>query len=329
MWDFSIGRSIGMMIKTLPFVLLRAAVYFGITLAYILVTGTGAGIGWGVGAFGDEGFRAQAMAWGGIAGFGLTAAVLYWMREYILYIVKAGHVAVLVELLDNQPLPSGRGQITHATAVVKERFGQASLLFALDQLVKGVIRVVSGLVRGVLSLLPIPYLRQLGSVLQAFLRMAVGFIDEVILAHAIRTRSTDAWASAREALVLYAQNWKVMLKNAAWLTAITYGLAAVVFFVMLAPAAALVYVMPGAWSAGGFVFALLFAWSVKAAFLEPFAVISMMQVYFKTIEGQEPDPEWEAKLDGMSSHFRKLKARVTDRMTGSTAASADDKGETA
>lgn len=310
MWDFSIGQSIGLMMRTMPFVLLRAAVYFGITLAYILATGTGAGIGWGVGAFGDDDFRATSMAWGGIAGFGITGAVMYWLREYILYIVKAGHVAVLVELIDGNPLPEGRGQIRHATLVVKERFGQASVLFALDQLVKGVIRAVTGLVRGVLSFLPIPYVRQLIGVVQAFLRVAVGFIDEVILAHAIRTRSTDAWGSAREALVLYGQNWKVMLRNAAWLTLFTYGLAFVVFLVMLAPAAALVYSMPGAWTAGGFVFALLFAWSVKAAFLEPFAVACLMQVYFKTIEGQRPDPEWEARLEQMSSHFRKLKGRI-------------------
>lgn len=318
MWDFSIARSLRLMMQTLPFVALRAVVYFGIALAYVLATGTGAGIGWGIGAFGDEEFRASSTLWGGIAGFGITGAVLYWAREYILYIVKAGHIAVLVELLDDRPLPQGRAQITHATVIVRERFGQASLLFALDQLIKGVIRVISGLVRGVLSLLPVPYLRQLGAVVQAFLRMAVGFIDEVILAHAIRTRSDDAWGSARESLVLYAQNWKVMLKNAAWLTAITYGLAFLVFLVMLAPAAALVYLMPGAWSAGGLVFALLFAWSVKAAFLEPFAVISLMQVYFRTTEGQTPDPEWDARLDGMSRHFRKLKARAGEALTRAT-----------
>ncbi|MFP1644802.1 hypothetical protein [Pontitalea aquivivens] len=313
MWDFNIGQAIGLMMRTLPFVLLRAAVYFGITLAYILATGTGVGIGWGVGAFGDDDFRATSMAWGGIAGLTLAGAVMYWLREYILYIVKAGHVAVLVELIDGKPLPQGRGQIAHATVVVKERFGQASLLFALDQLVKGVIRAITGLVRGILSILPIPYVRQLMGVVQAFLRMAVGFIDEVILAHAIRTRSTDAWGSAHEALVLYGQNWKVMLRNAAWLTLITYGLAFLVFLVTLAPAAALVHAMPGAWSAGGFVFALLLAWSVKAAFLEPFAVACLMQVYFRTTDGQRPDPEWEARLDKMSSHFRKLKERAGPR----------------
>lgn len=313
MWDFNIGQAFSLMMRTLPFVLLRAAVYFGITLAYILATGAGVVIGWGVGAFGDADFRAASMTWGGIAGFGLTGAVMYWLREYILYVVKAGHVAVSVELIDGKPLPQGRGQITHATAEVKERFGQASLLFALDQLVKGVIRAITGLVRGILTILPIPYVRQLMGVVQAFLRMAVGFIDEVILAHAIRTRSTDAWGSAREALVLYGQNWKVMLRNAAWLTLFTYGLAFLIFLVMLAPAAALVYAIPGAWSAGGFVFALLFAWSVKAAFLEPFAVTCLMQVYFKTTDGQQPDPEWDARLEQMSSHFRKLKERAGAR----------------
>jgi len=165
----------------------------------------------------------------------------------------------------------------------------------------------------VLTILPIPYVRQLMGIVQAFLRMAVGFIDEVILAHAIHTRSTDAWGSAQEALVLYGQNWKVMMRNAAWLTLFTYGLAFLVFLVTLSPAAALVHAMPGAWSAGGFVFALLLAWSVKAAFLDPFAVACLMQVYFKTTEGRQPDPEWEARLDQMSSHFRKLKGRAGAR----------------
>ena len=45
MWDFSIGQSLGLMMRTLPFVLLRAAVYFGIVVAHFIATGTGIGIG--------------------------------------------------------------------------------------------------------------------------------------------------------------------------------------------------------------------------------------------------------------------------------------------
>src|SRR5690606_37027384 len=106
------------------------------------------------------------------------------------------------------------------------------------------------------------------------------------------------------------QNYKTLLKNAAWLAVIVYGLSIVVFVIMLAPAALVVYLMPGAWAAGGFIFALIFAWSVKAALLEPFAITCLMEVYFTTIEGQTPDPEWEAKLEQLSGKFRELKARA-------------------
>ncbi|MCI2394475.1 hypothetical protein [Aliiroseovarius sediminis] len=322
MWDFSIGGALGMMGRTLPFIVLRMVVYFGITLGYILVTGVGAGVGWGIGGFGDEGFRASTTMWGGFAGFGIFGAIMYWAREYILYIVKAGHIAVLVELIDGKTMPQGRSQISHATAVVKERFPQASVLFLLDRLIIGVIRAITGLVRGIFTILPIPGVQQLSSILSAFLRVAVGFIDEVILAHVIRTGSDNTWMSAKEALVLYGQNYKPILKNAAWLALIVYALSFVVFLVMLAPAALVVYLMPGAWAAGGVLFALLFAWSVKAALLEPFAIACMMQVFFKVTDGQQPNPEWDAKLEQMSGKFRKLKERALgESQTGAGGAS--------
>lgn len=306
MWDFNVGGALGLMARTSPFIALRMMVYFGITLGYILVTGTGAGIGYGVGALGEPGFQASTTMWGGMLGFGIFGAVMYWAREYILYLVKAGHIAVLVELMDGKPLPAGRSQITHATAVVKDRFVQASVLFAIDQIIKGVIAAVTGLARGVLTILPLPGARQLAGVLHAFLRVAVGFVDEVILAYIIRTGSEDPKAAARDALILYGQNYGVMLRNAAWLAIIVYFLGFLVFLVMLGPAALVVYLMPGAWSAGGFVFALLFAWSVKAALLDPFAITCLMQVYFRTIEGQTPDPAWEGRLDQLSDKFRRL-----------------------
>lgn len=323
MWDFSISRSLGLMGQTMPFIVLRIIVYAGIAVAYVLVTGVGAGVGWGVGAFGDDDFRGASIFWGGAVGFGLTAGVLYFLREYILYVVKAGHIAVLVKLLDNETVPSGQNQISYATDVVKARFAETSVLFAVDQLVKGVLRAIIGLVQGITALLPIPGLRNVVGLVRAFLQISVGFIDEVILAYAIRTNSTNPWASAQTALVLYAQNYKVMLKNAAWLTLITYGLAFFVFLIMLAPAAALVYLMPGGWSAGGFVFALIFAWAVKSAVIEPFAITCMMQVYFATTAGQTPDPEWDDRIGSVSRKFTEIRDRAVRWASGQGAAGAN------
>lgn len=306
MWDFSVIKALGLMARTAPFVIFRAVVYFGIAAALVILTGTGAGVGYGVGLFGDDEFQVTSTFWGGAAGFGLTVGVVFFFRDYLLYLVKAGHIAVMVELLDGKPVPGGKGQIAHARVVVTERFGQASALFALDQLIKGVINIVTGLMQGLLWVLPIPGLDRLMGAVRAYLRLAVGLVDEVILGHAIRTRSDNAWEAAHDGLVLYAQNAKAMLVNAAWLTLISWALAVLVFLVMLAPAAAVVWLLPGDSSAGLFVFAVVFAWAVKAALIEPFAVACMLQVFFKVTEGQTPNAEWRGRLAQVSDKFRKI-----------------------
>jgi hypothetical protein len=320
MWDFSIGRALGLMAQTLPFIVLRIIVYFGIALAFVLVTGIGAGVGWGIGAFGDLDFRAGATTWGGIFGFGLTAGTIFFLREYILYLVKAGHIAVLVELMDGRGVPQGQTQITYATGIVRERFAETSVLFGVDLLIKGVLGAILGLLQGITALLPIPGLQNIVGIVRAFLRLAVGLMDEVILGYLLRTRSVNPWAGAQTGLVLYAQNYKVMLKNAAWLTVITYVLAFVVFLIMLAPAAALVWFIPNAWGAGGLVFALIFAWAVKAALIEPFAIAAMMDVYFRVIEGQTPDPAWDERIGQVSRKFRDLKDKAANWAGGGRAA---------
>ena len=310
MWDFSLSRAFGLMLRTWPFLLFRAVVYFGIAAALVVVTGTGAGVGYGVGMFGDAEFQAGSTFWGGAVGFGLTAGVVFFLRDYLLYMVKAGHIAVLVELLDNRPIPGGQGQIAYARTIVADRFGQASALFALDQLVKGVINVITGLTEGLLSILPIPGLDRLMGAVRAYLRLAVGLVDEVILAHAIRERSDNAWEAAHDGLVLYAQNARPMLVNAAWLTLITWVLAFVVFALMIAPAAAVVWLLPGDSTAGMFIFAVVFAWAVKAAVIEPFALACLLQVFFKVTQGQVPKPEWRGRLAQASTKFRTLGERA-------------------
>ena len=322
MWDFSIGRTLGLMGQTLPFIVFRIIVYFGIAVAFVLVTGVGVGVGWAVGAFGGPDFRAGSMAWGGIIGFALTAGTIFFLREYLLYMVKAGHIAVLVELIDGRGVPQGQGQINYATEIVRSHFAETNVLFGVDLLVKGVLGAILGLIQGIASFIPIPGLQNVVALVRAFLRVAIGLMDEVVLGYLFRTRSTNPWQGAQTALVLYAQNYKVMLKNAAWLTVIMYVLAFVVFLVMLAPAAAIVWFLPNGWSAGGFVFAIIFAWAVKAALIEPFAIAAMMEVYFRVIEGQTPDPAWDERIGQVSRKFRDLKEKAANWMGGRPASSA-------
>lgn len=304
MWDFSISRTLGIMARTMPFILTRLAVYFGITFAYLVAIGAGTGIGYGIGSISDEP-GAFAM-WGGIAGFGIVSVVVYWIREYILYMVKAGHIAVMVEMIDGRPVNEGKGQVAHAREVVTERFGEANALFALDQIIKGVIAVITGLIGGIARFIPIPGLDGLAGFLNGVVRMSLTYVDEVVLGYNIRVRSTNPWETSRHGLVLYAQNARVMIKNAVWLTLIMWALSALIFLVMLAPAGLLVWLVPSAGSGWTFVAAVVFAWALKAAILEPFAIAALMEVYFRTIEGQVPDPSWDRKLAGASDKFRDL-----------------------
>jgi len=320
MWDFSIGRTLGLLAQTYPFILLRMLVYFGITFAFIVATGGGAAIGYGVGHVSDD--PTAFTFWGAVASFGVVAVALYWVREYFLYLLKAGHIAVMVELMQGKPLPAGQGQISHAREVVNARFGEASVLFVLDQLIKGVIRAITGLVGGVAMILPIPGLDALLKFFNTIVRISLTYVDEIILGYNIKVGSTNAWETSRQALVLYAQNGKRMVKNAIWLTVMLYLLAFVIFLVMLAPMAALFYVMPGHIAGWSFVAAIVFAWAFKAAVLEPFAIAALMEVYFEVIEGQVPNPEWDRRLSDVSGKFRELKEKAVSAVTRPDSAAA-------
>ena len=311
LWDFSIGATLAALLRTWPFIVARIVVYGAVAFGYVLVTGMGATVGWGIGAFGDDGFQAGATFFGGLAGFAVVSAFLYFVREWFLYLVKAGHIALLVEVLDGEPVPGTMAQISHAQSVVKARFTEANVLFVVDQLIRGVVRAVSGIVDLAATILPVPGLEGLARFVRAVVRVAVGMVDEMILAYNIRTKSQNPYSSAQDALVLYAQNAAWILKNAVWIAIMIWAMAFILFLILLAPAAAIVYLLPGTISNFGFVFAIIFALCLKAAILEPFAIAALIQVYFRAIEGQEPRADWRAHLSEASEQFRDLGAKAS------------------
>jgi hypothetical protein len=313
MKDFSFGEVLSLMRQTAPFLVFRFLIYFGITLGFTLITGSGAGIGYGVGLVANN---AQAGGmWGGLFGFGIASAILYFIREYLLYIVKAGHIAVLVELAEGKQIPGGKGQIAYARERVQEYFTTSSVLFGLDQLIKGILRAFNRVFLSIASMLPIPGAQGVIKFLNTIFTLSLTYLDEVILAYLMKTRAPNPWISSRTALILYAQNYKAFLKNAVWLAIFIWVLTFIVFLVVLAPAALLVKLFPGAAGPLTLFIAVIFAWGIKQAVIEPVAMTALMQVFFKVTEGQVANPEWEAKLDGVSSKFSELadKAKSWDK----------------
>lgn len=308
MWDFSLSNAVGAMLRTLPYLVVRMLVYFGIALLYIFATGGGGAIGYGFTSFGDG--EGAGAFWGAMIGFGGASGFLYWAREYILYLVKAGHIAVLTRYYDGVALPDGRNQVDYGIAIVKDHFKESSLLFGLDQLIKGVLKVLTKTLNTVSAFLPIPGIQNLTKVIGSILTLSLTYVDEIILAHHFRSGASNPWESSKNALVLYAQNYGRFAKNAVWLWLLMWLMTIVIFAVLLLPALALIKAIPGDIGFWSFVLAFLIAWSVKAALLEPVAMYALMQVYFKAIEGQTPNPEWEAKLEKASAKFRELKEKA-------------------
>lgn len=306
--DFSISGVIGLLGRTMPFLVFRFLIYFGITLAYVLVTGVGMGIGYFIGYIAEE--PGAFTAWGGIIGFGVVSAVVYFLREYLLYLVKAGHIAVLVELMDGKELPGGRSQIDYAQGIVRERFAEASVLFGLDQLIKAILSAFNRTFFTISALIPVPGLAGIVKIINTVVNLSLTYLDEVILAHGLRTRSENPWKSGQTALILYAQNYKAFLKNAFFLAFVIWFMTLAVFLLALAPAAALVALFPGSAGVLTLIIAAVVAWAAKQAVIEPFGMAALMQVFFKVTEGQSPEPEWDARLDQASAKFRELKARA-------------------
>lgn len=316
MMDFRMGEILGLLAKTLPFLIFRFLIYFGITLAYVIGTGTGAGLGYFIGYIGDD--PGAFSVWGGLIGFGLISVVAYLLREYLLYMVKAGHIAVLVELMDGKELPEGRGQIDHAQSVVRERFAESSVLFGVDQLIKAVLKAFNRTFFTITSLIPIPGLQGVAKFINTIINLSLTYLDEVILAYNIRTGSDNPWRSSQTALILYAQNYKAFLKNAFFLAFFIWGLTLLVFLLILAPVAGLVSLFPGMAGSLTVIVAVVFAWGIKQAVIEPIGMTALMQVFFKVTEGQEPDPEWDARLTDVSDKFTAFrdKALQWDRDNG-------------
>ena len=140
----------------------------------------------------------------------------------------------------------------------------------------------------------------------------------------MKTRAENPWASSRTALVLYAQNYVAFLKNAVWLALFIWAMTVAVFLFVLGPAALIVGMFPGAGGPLTLIIALVLAWGIKQAVIEPIGMTALMQVFFKVTEGQVANPEWEAKLEGVSTKFRELADKAKGWNRDRAAAQASD-----
>ncbi len=305
-----LGEAFSLIAKTLPFIWVRLGSYLLLGLGLGVYFGVLGGIAWLLGKlWAPLGVIIFLLAFGG------AFVVVRWVTRYYFYLLKAGHTAVMTEFIVNGQGPQG-SQIQYGKEQVLSRFRDTSIMFAVDQLVDGVVKAVVRTFTRIASILPIPGVQGLGRLLERVAVASTTFIDESVLSRAYKERESNVWKVAQDGVVLYAQAWKPILANAVVSALIGYVAFLLLLIVLGIPAVAVGAVVPGLRLALG-IGVIVGAWMIKLAVVDAYALAATLIAYHRATAELEPDPEWTAKLEGVSAKFKDLGRKAAEAARGS------------
>ena len=236
------------------------ALLFGIIMGITTITGSG-----GVGAI-------MLFIWIGVWG------VVHWIiKHYVSYLLKAGHVAVIAQSFKDGAIPAN--PVAVGKNMVIERFGTSNVYFLIDKLVAGAVRQlqkVFGKITGLLGNIPGGgALRTIGNL---FIDISLGYIDECCLGYTFYHKEQNAYKSAADGVVIYAQNWKQLLKDGAITTIVVLLTIVVVTLLSFIVIGGLFRLME--WNIiVAVILSLLVSFAVKRAFIDSWILVKMMSSY--------------------------------------------------
>ncbi len=284
--------------KTMPFATAKlllggATVLISVVLLAILM-----GLGW---LFGDGGMAICLLIW-----IGLTGTVRFFIMHYMGYLVKAGHIAVLAEAITTGKVPAN--QVNYGKEKVKARFGEANVYFAVDKLVTGAVKQIQrGIQRLGNAMDFIPGMQSVTNAANFFVEISLGYIDECCLGYSFYKMEQGAFQSACDGVVIYAQNIKALLKNAAKTMLKVFILTIVVIIAVFVPIGLIFKLLD--WNAFiAFLLAIFIAWVIKFAFLDSYILCQTMASYMALAPNTQITYDLYGKLSGISSSFKKLYA---------------------
>lgn len=305
--DHGLGTAFGLLMQSLPYALARC----GILLAYSVGC-----IVWLVITFGGAAWLSTHIAHAfGVVWFILCVVGVGWfwgtVLRYLLHLLACGHVAVLTELITHGQVGNGtESQLVYGKRVVTEKFGQVNVLFGLNMLVRGILGAFHRTLDWLAEMLPIPGLSGLANLVNIVMRAATRYLDKVILSYNLARNDQDPWRGAREGIVYYCQNAKPILQTSVWIVILEHVLSALLWLVLLAPAALVTLLLPHAVRESAaivtIIIAALFAGALRESFIKPLFLIMMMVRFHALIENQPINQEWDARLATVSDKFRDL-----------------------
>jgi hypothetical protein len=289
----------------MPFVLYRLMVYLGVALGFLLVALSGAGI---LIAFASFSSRPAAFAgFGAALGCAGFAFVLHKLRKLIFFNVEAGQLALLAAQADGIKLPEGIAQITFAKTAAANRFNPA-VFFEIKRTVGNVLAEMTEHYLPCLAKPAHPLLRQASIRLAGFV---AGLSSLAMLTLHFQRDHANPWRSAQDVLLVQAAGFPLLLRYRLYALVFEYTGFAVFYVLLRYPVDAAVAGLPvdiGSWRLA---FALVFAWSLKAAFLTPIATSALATVYLqRTAQAQTGSAALSQELAAHSGVYRSILARA-------------------
>lgn len=250
--------------------------------------------------------------------FGIPAGVYGWLKRYVLYVMKLGHIAVVTAYITEGKLPEGIDQLSYGKKIVHERFAEVNVLFVVDSLVQGVTRAFNGTLDWIASFLPIPGLANLMVLVNAIVNKATTYLDETIFSYNLARGDDNVWRSSADGLVYYAQNVNAVLKTAVWGLVLEYLLSIVTFLVALVPAALISHFLPGAVGGFAWVLAIILAVIVREAVIHPLFYTMVALTFHVHAKGQQINIDVSEQLSAVSNKFVELKDKASNLLASQT-----------
>lgn len=283
-------------LKTMKFVWLKLGLGMAVFLASVVLFALFMLIG---AQFGGVGLYIMLIVWAALTGLIYNVAM-----HYIGYMLKAGHVAVIATAVTTGQIPEN--QFEYGKQMVTSRFAASNVYFVVDKLVGGAVRQLQkavGKIGGMLE--AVPGMSAITDILQTFIGIALGYVDECCLGYCFLKKDEGAFKASCDGVVIYFQNAKKLLKDAAVTTLIvmlaTLAAWIVPFFLFFAIFKALKWSLFGA-----VILALFVAIVIKTAFIDSYMMVKMMVSYMQVAPSTQITFNLYDKLCGLSNKFKEL-----------------------
>jgi len=245
----------------------------------------------------------------------LAAGGWIWgtILRYALHLVACGHVAVLTRLItEGTTGDPNESQFSYGRRIVVSRFGEVTLLFGFSALVRGILNTFHGTLDTVSGMLPIPGLSAIASLIDMTAKAATRYLDKVILSYTLARNDGDPWHSAQDGMIYYCQNAKAILKTSIWIVIMERVVSLLLFlllFVVAGATVALPAAVPEMEAGVTLAAAFLLATVIRAAFIKPLFLISMLVRFHTLIEDQPINTQWSHYLDQLSPDFSRRRSQ--------------------